>query len=257
MGDMGYAYDPRENVFYTTLDAWQRKYGYCKLYDEGIAPSGMIADCEPVYFTHDGTRYLIEFWKGQYGMTTGCEVGVYYDSGRELLGSEWFESVPDANLLDMSVTLYKNGERLFSRHARHWWLTGFVLGEFSNTRELVLAATLIVPDDEMRGAFLAALRQAGYSEAEAFERGGAVTVYFAEPKTQQPVTRTKILEKFTQTKNRLICEEFSRIVGGNTNMYDILVYLKTEYPGLYESAIELGRPMESFTRYMNELPGLG
>ena len=38
---------------------------------------GMIIDCEPVRFYYGGKKWLIELWKGQYGMTTGCEIGVY------------------------------------------------------------------------------------------------------------------------------------------------------------------------------------
>ena len=34
----GYAYDPSQDIFYSRIDAWQRNFGYCQLYDE-VAPS--------------------------------------------------------------------------------------------------------------------------------------------------------------------------------------------------------------------------
>lgn len=74
----GYAYDSHQDIFYTKIDAWQREMGYSRLYDEAAAPSSMIIDCEPIYFEYDNKRWLIEFWKGQYGMTTGFEIGVYH-----------------------------------------------------------------------------------------------------------------------------------------------------------------------------------
>ena len=74
----GFQLDHSQNIFYSKITAWQRRFGYCRLYDEAAAPLGMIIDCEPIYFTYDGRQWLIEFWKGQYGMTTGAEMGVYY-----------------------------------------------------------------------------------------------------------------------------------------------------------------------------------
>jgi len=45
----GYSYDPKQDIFYSTMDPWQRDIGYCRLYDELAAPLGMIIDCEPIY----------------------------------------------------------------------------------------------------------------------------------------------------------------------------------------------------------------
>ena len=73
----GYAYDPNQDIFYSKMDAWQRDFGYCRLYDETASPMGMVIDCEPIYFVYSGKRWLIEMWKGQYDLTTGGEVGVY------------------------------------------------------------------------------------------------------------------------------------------------------------------------------------
>jgi len=290
---VGYAYDVRENAFYAPLDAWQRRYGYCALYDEAITPSGMVADCEPVYFTHGGTRYLIELWKGQYGLTTGCEVGVYRHSGKKLLGSDWYEAVPDDAMPDISVELYKTAQSsesgtpqrdlrrkprreprgylnlaaqsvsqcetltqrlLFRRHERHWWLTGFVLGEFSQPSELSMTVEIMLPDAAMRHAFLMALRDLGYTCEEAYAYGSAVIILYSQPKSRQPVTRTKILEKITQRRNRLACERFARVVGGEANALAILALLRTEHPELYASALDVGRKATVFTRYAKDIP---
>ena len=49
---------------------------------EGIAhlavpEGGMVFDCEPLYFSCNGKSYLLELWKGQYGMSTGAGIGFY------------------------------------------------------------------------------------------------------------------------------------------------------------------------------------
>lgn len=80
----GFAYDPSQDLFYSLMDCWQRNFGYCRLYDEATATFSMIIDCEPIYFRYGGKKWLIEFWKGQYGMTTGGEIGIYYTTGPRL-----------------------------------------------------------------------------------------------------------------------------------------------------------------------------
>ena len=94
----GFQYDPGQDIFLSRIDAWQRDYGYCRLYDESAAHFNMVFDCEPVYFDYDGRTWLVEFWKGQYGINIGGEAGIYRADGiippgkrRETL----FGSVPD------------------------------------------------------------------------------------------------------------------------------------------------------------------
>ena len=38
----------------------------------------MVTQFEPIYFDYDGKTWLIEFWKGQYGINTGAEIGIYH-----------------------------------------------------------------------------------------------------------------------------------------------------------------------------------
>ena len=74
----GFAYAGEEDVFTGRLDAWQRKSGYEALFDKAAAHFHMIFDAYPVYVDYEGRTWLIEFWKGQYGINTGAEVGIYH-----------------------------------------------------------------------------------------------------------------------------------------------------------------------------------
>ena len=38
----------------------------------------MVFDSLPVYFNYRGRTWLIEFWKGQYGINAGGEIGIYH-----------------------------------------------------------------------------------------------------------------------------------------------------------------------------------
>lgn len=73
----GYTYIPCQDIFSTTIDAPQRAFGYTALYDYYAPRFGMVFDCLPIYFDYGGRTWLIELWKGQYGINLGCEVGIY------------------------------------------------------------------------------------------------------------------------------------------------------------------------------------
>ncbi len=49
----GYAYDNKQDIFYSKIDAWQRQMGYCRLYDEAASLMGMVVDSEPVFFEYN------------------------------------------------------------------------------------------------------------------------------------------------------------------------------------------------------------
>ena len=76
--EAGFKYDPEQDILYSRRDALQRKAGYTYLYDV-VAPETTSANihCEPIRFVFDARKWMIELWKGQYGIETGAEIGVY------------------------------------------------------------------------------------------------------------------------------------------------------------------------------------
>ena len=73
----GFAYEPGQDIFVSQIHAWQRKEGYEALFDNLASKFNMIMDCFPVYFDYRNRTWLIEFWKGQYGINSQCR----YQSG--------------------------------------------------------------------------------------------------------------------------------------------------------------------------------
>ena len=73
----GFLYDPDQDIIYTRMDALQRGFGYAFGYDAAALGINAVLDCEPIFFDYDGRHWMIELWKGQYGLETGCEIGVY------------------------------------------------------------------------------------------------------------------------------------------------------------------------------------
>ena len=104
--DAGFAYDLKNDLFYSVMDCWQREMGYCRLYDEGSADFNMVMHCEPVCFTYNGKRWMIELWKGQYGITTGAEIGIYNTASDDIKTKQftgtYYDCASDDERLDMS-----------------------------------------------------------------------------------------------------------------------------------------------------------
>lgn len=236
----GFAYDHRKDIFYSLMYCWQRDYGYNKLYDEAAAPLNMIIDCEPIYFDYDGRSWLIELWKGQYGMTTGGEIGIYVTTSNHNVPDDdvFYESVSDNECLNISFYILKNNTILFHRKGLHWWLTGFKLGEFSNTDSLTMKAKITFPNKSMRNAFLDALFRLGYTEKEVKVRSLSVFILYDKPYSNQPFTRNGHTETIKQTQNNLYCKTYHFITKDYDNTLDKLTYLKYSTPIVYKHLLD-------------------
>lgn len=162
-GIFGYLYDSRENCFYTASDPWQRIAGYNEVYDV-IAPFTLINyDTDRIYFTWDNKDWLVQFWKGQYGLVFyGAEIGVYNKPTSRFVPH--FDCVSGDDLLEMSMTFYKrknvyNSEtdwvKAFSRpYGEYWWCTGFIPGNvMGNYQNLRVDATIKMKNQSMLEAF--------------------------------------------------------------------------------------------------------
>lgn len=247
----GYAYDFHQDIFYSIIDAWQREKGYTKLYDEAAAPSSMIIDCEPIYFEYGNKRWMIEFWKGQYGMTTGFEIGVFHTDKPDLINEyfNWtfYDCADDDNMLKMKFTLTKNGKTMMKRKGIHWWLTGFKLGEFSQPWELVANISITLKDLKMRDAFLQGLQRAGYKREELLVKDKTVRLTFDKPKTPQPFTRIDEFDKITQKKNKLLCDNFNELTKDYDNALDKIIALQEIAPDMLKSVLLMGKTKDIFS----------
>jgi hypothetical protein len=240
----GYAYDPEQDIFISRLHPWQRKIGYCRLFDELSPLMGMIIDCEPIYFSYNGKKWLLGLWKGQYDMVTGGEIGLYKGlvnfSIPDLSSAIYYRSAGDDELLSMSFTLKKNGQTLLTRDGTHWWLTGFKLGEFSDPSELSMDASITLANEEMRNAFIQGLKNTGYKREEYTVSGNAVSFTFDVPHTPQPLTRTKFTDWIIQKKNKFLCDEFLRITGSQTTIQEKVRALENQSPEIYQKLLTMG-----------------
>ena len=174
-GILGYLYDPDEDCFCTAEDPWQRNFGFNKVYDIASQAVMIQYDTDPLQFTcHEGEQWMIQPWKGQYGMVLyGGEVGVYKKyTERE---ADHYDCAKDEDLLMMEMDLYrynsetKEWEKAFHRpYGSYWWITGFKFGylrmvnpfeaqSFNTYRDLYIDVRITLLDFDMFNAFKAAL----------------------------------------------------------------------------------------------------
>lgn len=250
----GFAYYPDQDYFYSIMYGWQSEVGYCQAYDEGSAALSMIIDCEPVYFKYGGKKWLIEFWKGQYGMTSGCEIGIYTTTGPILnipgvFNGTFYFCAEAEDHLPLAFTLRKNGRVLFHRNELHWWLTGFRLGEFSWPDELSVDIDITLKDEEMRDAFIGGLLKTGYSMGELSVRNNTVSLVYGTPHSKQPSTRNPYIENYMQNNNMRNCEAYNIGTRTYNNTVDRLNYVRYAAPKLYHKIINIGNTKELFKGY--------
>ena len=201
--DCGFEYDSQWDIIKSRMYPWQRQTGYCWAYDMAAAHLSMIIDCEPFYFIYNNKLWLIELWKGQYGLETGAEIGLYRDdlgaairddhdlpflpvAGR----SRFYNCVSDAELLTMQFRLYRKGHFLFQRGPEpHWWLTGFRWGTFTHDpSDLTLQVEITnFPSREMRNSFAISVLSKFYFPRMVGDTGISFT--FNHPRTPQPASR--------------------------------------------------------------------
>jgi UDP-2,3-diacylglucosamine pyrophosphatase LpxH len=201
----GFRYDPTQDIIYSKKYPLQRDFGYAYGYDAAALLMNSILDCEPIFFDYNGKTWMIELWKGQYGLETGCEIGVYnrtIGSTSFLYGildgtvgkrqgdtnpshNLFFDCPVDSELLMLSSALYRNGQKIFSRGPeKHWWLTGFKWGVLSEPEDLKMDVSIGCLDSVMKAALVNAMTAMGYQNLQV--NGNTVSFTFDAPKTHQP-----------------------------------------------------------------------
>lgn len=197
---------------------------------------------------------MIGLWKGQYDLVTGGEIGVYTGALDlnipGVFSGTFYHSASNTDRLLMSYTLKKNGETLFTREGKHWWLTGFKLGEFSEPSELTMDINITLNNAMMRDAFVSGLRNAGYSEDRFTINGDEVSLTFDIPHTPQPMTRTTETDSIIQRKNKELCNIYQDITGPYNNLQDKVNAIEKEAPALYKKIINIGKAKQLYELFV-------
>lgn len=249
----GFFYSSKDDAFYSIKDAPQSKFGNCQLYDDTLPFIGSIVDCEPIQFDYDNKHWLIEFWKGQYGMASGCQIGTYYTSSDSIIApgfhGSFYERPDDKECCCLSYTLKKKNKTLLSYTSKECFSAGLKLGEFSNPSALALKVKITFPNKKMVLPFIGGLKAAGYSGNEYHILFNKVTIHFTKPHTTQPASRTRVQEAIIQQGNRFDCHKYSQLTSNCSHTLDKLNLLKNIDTELYEKVLKSFYSKELYGNY--------
>ncbi len=239
----GYSYVLSQDIFSSRQDAWQRDMGYCRLYDKAAVHFRMVFDALPVYFNYHGRTWLLEFWKGQYGITTGGEIGLYYADrilSDEERGQTLFQAVENRDMLRLSLALYQKENRIAVLTGNHWWLTTFRLGLFSKPEDLTMCASIDFPNVEMARAFVSGLRDTGYVSGDICQQCNTVTFYF-DTTTPRQEFFSRLAVCFALQRNRFWCKMFLFITRPFEQSIDRILYLYYYLPFAFRKTLRIRR----------------
>lgn len=239
----GYRFHCDHGFFSSTVDAPQRRAGYAWLYDYMAPRFQMVFDSLPVYFDYRGRTWLIEFWKGQYGINTGAEIGVYHADGiipESDYKTTWFTCAEDHEMLDCSFQLCKCGNECICNSDRHWWLTAFLVGCFSKPSALTMESCISFPNREMLCAFVDGLKRTGYPEDCISVRGLTVCFVFHRD-TEKFNLLTRFWRRFSQWKNKLFCKLYLWVTRPFFCTEDRILYLYYYLPAAFRKLLRLRR----------------
>lgn len=232
----GYTYEPESDIFSSALDAWQKRFGYTSLYDKSASHFQMIFHALPIYFDYRGCTWLIEFWKGQYGIHTGAEVGLY-KCDRILDKSEYetavFSAVSKEEMLPLSLELLEHEQLLAHLSKRHWWLTVFCTGHFAQPEDLTLNTSITFRDTEMMNAFVEALSLTLGDSCNIFVCGLTVCFSFCD--------KTPCEHELALQLNHLLCRLFLWYSRAFDSALDRVLYLFESLPPVFHHVLQIRR----------------
>lgn len=159
---MVFFYNKKGKYFYSAINCWQRKFGYNNYFDIESRYWGCNIKWIKSYFTYKNKKgkkkkWRIQLWKGNYGVTVGAEIGLYYKSYSSKIPH--YNAVSNNDMMEMSYQLhYKklNGKKkkiLQRNKMKHWWLNGFKIGHVPFISRLEMKASIEFPNKGMAKAF--------------------------------------------------------------------------------------------------------
>ncbi len=187
---LSYQYSYIDDYYYTNdKDAWQYNFGFGKIYDF-VSPYILLEyDYIRVFFTYENKDWMLQMWKGQYGLVFyGGEVGIYTKEHSDKGINEWtfFNCPEEEDWLNMEMTLWHedingNWNREFTRaYDKYWWCTGFKNGHLRQEEpadELRLTGRITFKDKEMAKLVADGLAECGLAKAGSKAAMGVDSIY--------------------------------------------------------------------------------
>ena len=233
---VGYSYNSHQDIFVARLDAPQKVFGYTSFYDFSAPYFNMVFDYETIYFDYNEKTWLIEMWKGQYGINTGCELGLYYAdtiTSPEEYSTTLFHAVESKDMLDISLELNRypdkrthllnSGTDLGYAKRKHWWLTIFKMGTYTNPNNIFVNTSIHFKNYYMMNQFLDSFEA---TMPDIPYKSNGLTVYFTFYQSHRKYSVFKrMVRPIALMACYVYCKLFRFLTRAYTNSGDKLLYL--------------------------------
>lgn len=169
---LSYQYSYIDDYYYTNdKEAWQYDFGFGRIYDLAAPYILLEYDYVRIFFTYENKDWMLQMWKGQYGLIFyGGEIGIYNREHSPEGVDEWamYNCPAEEDWLMMEMTLYHqdlNGNfvREFTReYDKYWWCTGFKNGHLREQEpadELRMVGRITFKDEGMANIVAAGLEE--------------------------------------------------------------------------------------------------
>ncbi len=180
---LSYQYSYIDDYYYTNdKEAWQYNFGYGPLYDIAAPYILLEYDYVRVFFEYEGKDWMIQLWKGQYGLIFyGSEIGIYNKSHNEEPDNifTFYECPSEEDWVKMEMTLYHQEldgsyTREFTRpYGDYWWCTGFKDGHLrieEPADELRMVGRLTLKSEQMANLFVEGLLECGFKQVDSKDK---------------------------------------------------------------------------------------
>ncbi|MBR4766356.1 MAG: DUF4474 domain-containing protein [Clostridia bacterium] len=180
---ISYSYSPMGDYYYSNNNsAWQKPFGFMRLYDVASQIIGYQYDFKRMVFTYGNKDWLIELWKGQYALFQyGGEIGVYtkYAVGFGDTPVSTYRCAAKGDWLDMEMILYQKQSdgtmrRVFTRdYGKYWWCDGYRVGRLRKSKpasELQMVSRITLKDEKMTDAFVDSMKDTGFTQVDSRDR---------------------------------------------------------------------------------------
>lgn len=170
--ELPYKHNEDGDYYYVSDENYDYSYNY--FYDEVAPAAGIFIDQVQIPFEYEGKNWLIQLWKGQYGMILlGSDIAVM-TADKTADGLEDYSFATGDDRLEIKLQCSrKNGtesEELFALDsAKHCFANGYSKGQLVNyttpLSELNTYAEITFKSDEMAKLFAKGLKNAGFGES--------------------------------------------------------------------------------------------
>ena len=176
-GFIGFIYDPYQNTIINQKPVFQWGLGFNEIYDLFPWVVNVWADTLRCPFTYGGRDWMIQLWKGGYGLflATGGEIGVYVKPQGSAI-KHYNAPASQSDWLNLEYTIYNRGKKLFTRPSPYltgdtgpyWWCPGYkvlsICTDFllSPRKNVVMDATIELKDNTMAQLFFGQLAKKGF-----------------------------------------------------------------------------------------------